>query len=104
MTDVALIQNLMLATLLFSVGLAGVLFSRNAIKLLISSELMLTSVNINFVAFNNYLNLDVLAGQVFSVFILTISAAEAAIGLAIVVALFRLYRTVDVEKFRLLKW
>jgi NAD(P)H-quinone oxidoreductase subunit 4L len=93
-----------LATILFCIGLYGVLSSRNAIRLLMSIELMLNAVNINLVAFNNFVNMADLSGQVFSIFILTVSAAEAAVGLAILIALYRRRSTVDMERFDVLKW
>ena len=80
--NVGLTHYLILATILFSIGLFGVITSRNVIRVLMCVELMLNAVNINLVAFNNSLNPDVLGGQVFAIFVLTISAAEAAVGLA----------------------
>ena len=101
--DIGLTHYLIVAGLLFSIGLLGLLTSRHLIRILMSVELMLNAVNINFVAINNAVNPDHLAGQLFAIFILTISAAEAAIGLAIVIALFRARSTVDVESFEQLK-
>jgi len=103
---------LILATTLFVIGLVGVTTSRNVIRVLMSLELMLNAVNINMVAFNNYLSPAfgnpaagqfLMSGQVFAIFILTVSAAEAAVGLAIVIALYRKYKTVDMEQFSALK-
>lgn len=104
MAEVGLYHYIILATVLFSIGLLGVLKSRNVIRVLMCVELMLNSVNINLVAFNNYVHPDVLAGQVFAIFVLTVSAAEACVGLAIVIAMFRSRKTADVEKLNLLKW
>jgi NAD(P)H-quinone oxidoreductase subunit 4L len=104
MFEVGLTHYIVLATLLFAIGMYGVIASRNVIRVLMSAELMLNAVNINFVAMNNYIRPDDMAGQVFAIFILTVSAAEAAVGLAIVIALFRSRNTVDMEKFNLLKW
>jgi NADH-quinone oxidoreductase subunit K len=88
MTEIGLIHYLLLSSLLFAIGAAGVFINRNnIIILLMSIELMLLSVNINLVAFSSYLN-D-LTGQIFSLIVLTIAAAEAAIGLAILVIHFR---------------
>ncbi len=103
MFDIGLYHYLTLATLLFCIGMYGVLSSRNAIRLLMCIELMLNAVNINLIAFNNYVNLSDLSGQIFSIFILTVSAAEASVGLAILIALFRNRSTVDMERFTLLK-
>ena len=86
---------LFLAGALFALGVAGVLVRRNIVFVLMSIELMLLAVNINFIAFSYYLN-DI-AGQVFVFFILTVAAAESAIGLAILVVLFRSLSSINVE-------
>ena len=78
-------QFLVLAALLFSIGIYGVLVRRNAVLVLLSIELMLTGVNINLVAFGQYIQDAFLAGQVFALFVITVAAAEVGIGLAIVV-------------------
>ena len=93
---IPLTHYLFLGAVLFSISLAGIFINRkNLIVLLMSIELMLLAVNMNFVAFSHHL--QDLAGQVFVFFILTVAAAEAAIGLAILVALFRNRETIDVE-------
>jgi NADH-quinone oxidoreductase subunit K len=93
---------LVLAGLLFTIGVFGIFLNRkNVIIILMSIELMLLAVNINFVTFSTYLN-D-LAGQVFTMFILTVAAAEAAIGLAILVVFFRTKGTIAVEDISTLK-
>ena len=92
----------MLSTLLFVTGIAGIFLNRkNIITLLMSIELMLLAVNINFVAFS--VKLGDLGGQIFTMFILTVAAAEAAIGLAILVVYFRNRGTIDVEDIATLK-
>ncbi len=102
---VGLTHYVVLATLLFVIGLAGVLTSRNVVRVLMAVELMLNAVNINLVAFNNYLQPgDHLFGQVFAIFVLTVSAAEASVGLAIVIALYRARVTADIEQYDLLKY
>lgn len=99
---IALSDYLTVAAILFSLSVAGIFLNRkNIIILLMSIELMLLSVNINFVAFSHFLG-DV-AGQVFVFFILTVAAAEAAIGLAILVVLFRNKRTIDVDELDSMK-
>jgi NAD(P)H-quinone oxidoreductase subunit 4L len=103
LTEIGLIHYMVLAAMLFSIGLAGVLTSRHLIRMLMSLELMLNAVNINLVAINHYVRPDELAGQVFAIFVLTLSAAEAALGLAIVIALYRAKATVDVEQYHELK-
>ncbi|MCP4285785.1 MAG: NADH-quinone oxidoreductase subunit NuoK [Gammaproteobacteria bacterium] len=98
----ALTDFLMLGAILFSLSVAGIFLNRkNVIILLMCIELMLLSVNINFVAFSHFHG-DVV-GQVFVFFILTVAAAEAAIGLAILVVLFRNRRTINVEDLDTLK-
>ncbi len=93
---IALSDYLMLSAILFSLSVAGIFINRkNIIILLMCVELMLLAVNINFIAFSHFLG-DI-AGQIFVFFILTVAAAEAAIGLAILVVLFRNRRTIDVE-------
>jgi NADH-quinone oxidoreductase subunit K len=94
---ITLSSYLTLGAILFSISIAGIFLNRkNVVVLLMCIELMLLSANINFVAFSYFLN-DI-AGQVFVFFILTVAAAEAAIGLAILVTLFRNRRTIDVEQ------
>lgn len=93
---------LILGAIIFSISLAGILINRkNLLVLLMSIELMLLAVNTNFVAFSKYLN-DA-AGEVFVFFILTVAAAELAIGLAIVIVIFRHKNTIDIDKINDLK-
>ena len=100
--DIGLTHYLILAGILFTIGVFGMFLNRkNVIVILMSIELMLLAVNINFVAFSSFLN-D-LAGQVFTMFILTVAAAEAAIGLAILVVFFRNKGTIAVEEIAELK-
>ncbi len=98
---ITLTHYLILAAIIFLIGVLGVLMRRNIIIILLSIELMLNAVNINLVAFSHYLH-D-MAGQVFVFFVLTIAAAEAAVGLAIVVSLFRRLETVNVDEINLMK-
>ena len=92
---VPLSYYMILSAIVFVTGVVGVLIRRNIIMILLSIELMLNATNINFVAFSYYL--DNIAGQVFVFFILTVAAAESAIGLAILVALFRNLRSINVD-------
>lgn len=106
--NIGLNHYLVLASLLFVIGFIGVATSRNVIRVLMCLELMLNAVNINMVAFHNYLSPTsggefLMPGQIFAIFILTVSAAEAAVGLAIVIALYRQRTTVDMEEYNLLK-
>jgi NAD(P)H-quinone oxidoreductase subunit 4L len=103
MTVLQLEYFLLLAAALFCVGIYGLITSRNAVRVLMSIELLLNAVNLNLMAFSNFLDSDV-KGQVFSVFVITIAAAEAAVGLAIVLAIYRNRDTIDMEQFNLLKW
>ena len=99
---IPLVDYLILSAVVFALGLAGIVINRkNLIILLMCIELMLLAVNTNFVVFSHYLN-DI-AGQVFVFFILTVAAAEAAIGLAILMVLFRKRKTIEVDELDLLK-
>ncbi len=89
---------LVLAALLFSIGLFGLLYRRSLIGMLISLELMLNSVNINLVAFDRFMTPDKGTGQIFAIFVIAIAAAEAAVGLSIILAFFRRYKSIDVEQ------
>ncbi len=102
LTTVGLSHYLILGALLFAISVIGIFLNRkNVIILLMAIELMLLAVNLNFIAFSHYLN-DI-AGQVFVFFILTVAAAESAIGLAILVVLFRNLRTINVDDLDSLK-
>ncbi|HIK31586.1 MAG TPA: NADH-quinone oxidoreductase subunit NuoK [Oscillatoriales cyanobacterium M59_W2019_021] len=95
---------LLIAAAIFCIGIYGLITSRNAVRVLMSIELLLNAVNLNLMAFSNYLDPTGIKGQIFSVFVITIAAAEAAVGLAIVLAIYRNRATVDMEQFNLLKW
>ncbi|MBW5445919.1 NADH-quinone oxidoreductase subunit NuoK [Cohnella sp. CFH 77786] len=94
-----LASYLTLAAVLFCVGLYGVLTKRNAIIVLLSIELMLNAVNLNLVAFSKYGVQPSLTGQIFSLFTMTVAAAEAAVGVAILVAIYRAKTSVNVDEF-----
>jgi len=104
MSDVPLSHILFLSTALFFIGMYGLFTRRNLITILMSVELMLNSVNINFVAFNKYLYPDQLGGVFFTIFIITIAAAEAAVAIAIIINLYRSHHSIDVEDADELKW
>ena len=95
---------LILGAILFSLGLFGALTRRNAIAILMSIELMLNAANLNFIALARYLPQTALTGQVFAIFVITVAAAEAAVGLAIVLGLYRNFKTVNVDEINLMKW
>jgi NADH:ubiquinone oxidoreductase subunit K len=99
---VGLEHYLILSAILFSIGLYGALAKRNAVVILMSIEIMLNAVNIAMVAFSRYSHL--ITGQVFAIFIMVVAAAEAAVGLAIILAIYRSRETVDAEKIDLMKW
>ncbi len=96
-----LAEALLLSAILFVIGTLGVLVRRNAIIVFLCIELQLNAVNVSFVALSRYLGID---GQVFVFFVMTVAAAEAAVGLAIIISVFRHYQTVDVDNFNVLKW
>jgi len=92
-----LLMPLLLGALLFSLGVYGILARRNAILVLMAVELMLNAVNLNLVAFDVYLRDTLLAGQVFTLFVITIAAAEIGLGLAIVLLVYRNRETISLE-------
>lgn len=97
MSQVPLSHILIVSTALFFIGMYGLFTRRNLITMLMAVELILNSVNINFVAFNKYLYPDKLEGVFFSLFIIAIAAAEAAVAIAIIINLYRNFRSIDVE-------
>ncbi|HYV95345.1 MAG TPA: NADH-quinone oxidoreductase subunit NuoK [Chitinophagales bacterium] len=97
MSDVPLTHILFVSTGLFFIGMYGFFTRRNMITMLMAIELILNSVNINFIAFNKYLYPDKLDGIFFTIFIITIAAAEAAVAIAIIINLYRSHHSIDVE-------
>ena len=95
---------LIFSLLLFAIGVYGALVRRNVIGILISIELMLNAANINLIAFSKYTSLFPETGQIFALFVIAIAATAAAVGLAIVLALYRVRKTVQVDEVNLLKW
>ena len=95
---------LILAAALFSIGLFGALARRNAVAILLGVELMLNAVNINLVAFWRYGDVMQMAGQVFAIIVFAVAAAEVAVGLALVISVYRRRNTVVAEDLDLLKW
>ncbi len=94
-------EALVLSAILFVLGTFGVLVRRNAIIMFLCIELQLNAVNLSFVAFSRMFGIE---GQIFVFFVMTVAAAEAAVGLAIIISIFRHYESVDVGDFNLLKW
>ncbi len=95
---------LILSAALFSIGLFGVLSRKNAIAILLGIELMMNAVNINLVAFWRYANPAAMAGQVFAIIVFAVAAAEVAVGLALVISIYRRHNTVIADDLNLMKW
>jgi len=101
---VPLENYLVLSAILFSLGVYGVLARRNAVLILMSVELMLNAVSLNFIAFSVYLDPDRIIGAIFAVFVITVAAAEVGLALAIVIRLFRNRATSNVDEAAIMKW
>ena len=100
---VPLTWYLILSSGLFAIGLFGVLARRNAVAVLIGVELMLNAVNVNLVAFWRYVRPTDPTGQIFAIFVLTVAAAEAAVGLALIISIYRTRHTIRVDEIDMLK-
>lgn len=103
MNSIPIVHFLYLAAILFGIGVFGVLARKNAISVLMGIELMLNSVNINFLAFAKYWNSSSLTGHVFVVFVITIAAAEAAVALAIIISIYRQMKSTNVDEVHTLQ-
>ena len=103
-SDNPLERYLVLSCALFCIGIYGIIASRNIVRVLMSIELLLNAVNINLVLFSNYIDPLEIKGQVFALFVMGIAACEAAIALAIILAMYRNISSVDIEDFTTLKW
>ena len=99
-----LTHYLALAAILFCIGIFGVLTRRNAIGVLMSIELMFNAVNINFIAFSKFITPTILTGQIFSIFVIAIAAAEVTVGLAMVILIYRNYKGINIDKINFMKW
>jgi NAD(P)H-quinone oxidoreductase subunit 4L len=102
--SVGLTHFLILSAMLFSIGLYGALSRRNAIVILMCVEIMLNAANLSLVAFSRYITPENLSGQTLTVFSIVVAAAEVAVGLAIIIALYRQRRNIDVTDINILKW
>ncbi|MBM3457011.1 MAG: NADH-quinone oxidoreductase subunit NuoK [Armatimonadetes bacterium] len=102
--EIGLHSYLAAGAALFCLGVYGVLTRRNAVAILMAIELMLNAANVNLVAFARYGDPTFMAGQAFSIFVITVAAAEAAVGLAIVICIYRNIQNVNVDDINLLKW
>ena len=104
MAQPTLVHFLVLAAILFSLGIWGLLTRRNAVGILMSIELLFNAAAINFAAFTKFVAPDGMAGQIFVIFIVTVAAAEAAVGLAIVMLIYRNFKGIEVDKINFMKW
>lgn len=104
--EITLTHYFVLSAILFAIGVYGVLTRRNAIALLMSVELMLNAVNINLVAINFFLQPDwkIVTGQIFAGFIIVLAAAEACVGFALVIAIYRNLDRINIDEINLLRW
>jgi NAD(P)H-quinone oxidoreductase subunit 4L len=101
---IGLTHYLVLSAILFSIGMYGALAKRNAVAIMMSIEIMLSAVNISLVAFSRYVVPTLLTGQIFAIFVIVVAAAEAAVGLAIIMAIYRNRDSIDATKIDLMKW
>ncbi len=101
---IGLNHYLLLATILFGIGVYGIFAKRNAIALLMSVELMLNAVNINFIAINKFIQPGNMVGQLFAIFIIVVAAAEVSVGLALIISIYRHKKSVNLSDFNLMKW
>ena len=101
---IGLENYLVLSAILFCIGLFGALTKRNAVIILMSIELMLNAANISLVAFSRFVTPALLTGQVFAIFVMVVAAAEVAVGLAIILAIYRGMADIDVNDINLMKW
>lgn len=104
MNAIPLQAYLFLSAAIFSVGLYGAFVRRNAIAVLMSVELMLNAVNMNLVAFSRFITPQMITGQVFAIFVITVAAAEAVVGIALVISIYRQQDTIFVDKINIMKW
>ena len=102
--NIGLEHYLILSAVLFCIGLYGALTKRNAVVILMCIEVMLNAVNIALIAFSRYVVPTMLTGHIFAIFVMTVAAAEVAVGLAIIFTIYRSRQTVDVEQIDLMKW
>ena len=104
MFTVGLEHYIILSAVLFCIGLVGVLTQRNVIKVIMCLEIMLNAVNVALIAFSRYVTPIHITGQIFAIFVMVVAAAEVAVGIAIIFAIYRNKQSVDMENFNILKW
>ncbi len=102
--SIGLEHYLILSAVLFCIGLYGALSRRNSVVILMCIEIMLNAANIALVGFSRYITPHLVTGQIFAIFVMVVAAAEVAVGLAIIISIYRNRETVDVEKIDLMKW
>ena len=102
--SVSLEHYLILSVVLFSIGIYGVIAKRNAVIILMCIEIMLNAVNIALIAFSRYSDPALLTGQVFAIFVMAVAACEAAVGIAIIITIYRNRESINVDQFDLTKW
>jgi NADH:ubiquinone oxidoreductase subunit K len=101
---ITIYHYLVVSVLLFGIGLFGILTRRNAIGILMGIELVLNAVNLNLVAFSKFITPGAMTGQIFALFVIAVAAGEAALGLAIVLSIYRSRNTVNIDDINLMKW
>ena len=101
---IGLTHYLVLSAVLFCIGLYGALTRRNAVIVLMCIEIMLNAVNISLVAFSSYIVPTLLTGQIFAIFVMVVAAAEVAVGVGIILAIYRHFKDIDINNINLLKW
>jgi NAD(P)H-quinone oxidoreductase subunit 4L len=101
---IGITHYLVLSAVLFCIGLYGALSRRNAVIILMCIEIMLNAVNISLVAFSSYIVPLMLTGQVFAIFVMVVAAAEVAVGLAIIFAIYRHFTDIDINNINMMKW
>ena len=102
--SIGLTHYLVLSAILFCIGLYGALTRRNAVIVLMCIEIMLNAVNISLVAFSSYVVPTLLTGQIFAIFVMVVAAAEVAVGVGIILAIYRHFKDIDINNINLLKW
>lgn len=102
--EITLTHYLVLSAILFGIGLIGVLLRRNAVTILLSVELMLNAANLNLVAFSKYVTPAAASGQMFALFIMAIGAAEVAVGLALILTIYKTMKSVNLDDLNLFRW
>jgi len=101
---ITLTHYLLLSAVLFTIGLFGVLTKKNAITVLVSTEIMLNAVNLNLIAINKYVGADGIYGQLLALFVIAVAAAEVGVGLGIIISMYRNKESISLDDFNFLKW